>query len=179
MEMPDYNPLQACPPNTVHYTVKAGDTLYALARRYGTTVAAIEAANPGINPNRLSIGQPLCIPRQPVYPSCPGGDYYVVQRGDTLYAIAHRYSVSLSDLMRANPQADPNLLVIGQVLCIPPAPTTVRCPPNSYHYRIVPGDTMYGIAHRYGVNLNALLTLNNGVDPNALVPGEIICIPMA
>lgn len=46
----------------VHY-VRSGDTLTAIARRYGTTQAAIVSANPGLNPNRLRVGQALNIPR--------------------------------------------------------------------------------------------------------------------
>lgn len=171
--------MAGCPPNTVRHTVKAGDTFYALARKYGTTVADIEALNPGIDPKNLQIGSMICVPLQPMYPACPKGDYYVVQRGDTMYGIAQRYGVPLNDLIKANPQVlNPNVLAIGQVLCIPPEPTTVRCPPNSYHYRIVPGDTMYGIARRYGVDVNALMKMNSGLDPNKLEPGTIICIPL-
>ena len=44
------------------YTIQAGDTLFALAQRYNTTVQAIINANPGIDPNRLVIGQRICIP---------------------------------------------------------------------------------------------------------------------
>lgn len=49
----------------IRYTIRSGDTLYALARRYQTTVAAILAANPGIDPNRLQIGQQIIIPSAP------------------------------------------------------------------------------------------------------------------
>jgi len=55
------------PPGEILYTIRAGDTLYALARRYGTSVEAILRANPGIDPNNLRIGQQIIIqrPRQP------------------------------------------------------------------------------------------------------------------
>ena len=50
-----------CPNGTI-YTIRAGDTLFALAQRFGTTVNAIILANPGIDPNSLQIGRRICIP---------------------------------------------------------------------------------------------------------------------
>ena len=50
-----------CPGGTI-YTVRAGDTLFAIAQRFNTTIQAIINANPGIDPNRLVIGQRICIP---------------------------------------------------------------------------------------------------------------------
>jgi len=46
------------------HTVQRGDTYYSIAKRYGISTSALEAANPGVNPNRLSIGQRLTIPRR-------------------------------------------------------------------------------------------------------------------
>jgi LysM repeat protein len=51
-----------CPGGTL-YTIRPGDTIFALAQRFGTTVQAIIAANPGIDPLNLQIGQVICIPR--------------------------------------------------------------------------------------------------------------------
>jgi LysM repeat protein len=45
------------------YTVQSGDTYFKLAQRFNTTVEAIAAANPGVDPNNLQIGQTICIPR--------------------------------------------------------------------------------------------------------------------
>ena len=72
---------RTCPSGSFSYTIRSGDTLYLLAIRYNTTVEAIMAANPGINPNNLQIGQVICIPRggTPV-PPCDGF-YYTVRPG--------------------------------------------------------------------------------------------------
>jgi len=56
-------PMDARCPNGFLYTIKAGDTYFLLAQRFGTTVEAIQQANPGVNPNNLQIGQVICIPR--------------------------------------------------------------------------------------------------------------------
>lgn len=49
--------MPTCPSGSFAYTIKAGDTFWKLAKTYNTTVAAIQAANPGVNPNKLQIGQ--------------------------------------------------------------------------------------------------------------------------
>lgn len=117
-------PPPACPGGVI-VTVRPGDTLWLLAQRYGTTVSAITAANPQItDPNRLQVGQKICIPRAgaPPPPVQPGERTYVVQPGDTLWNIARRFGVSLDQLIAANPQiSDPNRLQPGQVIRIPEA----------------------------------------------------------
>lgn len=117
--MPRIHPQQTCPPNAATYFVQPGDTLNSIARRFGSSVPAIEAANPGINIYALMPGQEICIPAQPYYVPCPGGQYYVVRRGDEIQDIARRYSVDVDRLVTANPHIYPGTLAIGQVICIP------------------------------------------------------------
>jgi membrane-bound lytic murein transglycosylase D len=100
------------------HVVRGGDTLGAIARRYGSTVGAIRAANGIRNPRRLRIGQTLVVPRGPVDRSARYSvkskatgeriaalqvpERYVVRRGDTLYAIARRFGTSAEELQRRN-----------------------------------------------------------------------------
>lgn len=168
---------RACPPNTVSYTIKAGDTFYSLAKRYNTTLAALISANPTINVNNLQVGQRICIPQQQVYPACPEGNYYTIKSGDNFYAIARRYRVSLDDLLEANPGVDPDRLRPGQVICIPLAIPPVTCPPGSTTYVIQAGDTYYKLAQRFSISVDALIKANPEINPNALLIGEQICIP--
>lgn len=100
------------------YVIRAGDTYYAIARRFGTVVPAIIAANPGVNPDRLVIGQSICVPAaQPV--PCPGGRFYTIVSGDTLFSIAPRFNTTVAALIAANQGINPNNLQPGQVICIP------------------------------------------------------------
>ncbi len=119
-----------------YYTVQRGDTLYSIARRYGTTVQAIAQANGILNPSRIYAGQVLCIPSGWAPPPLTGG-YYIVQRGDTLYSIALRYGTSVWAIVMANNISNPSLIYPGQALLIPglappppppPAPTPTPTP---------------------------------------------------
>jgi peptidoglycan-N-acetylglucosamine deacetylase len=102
------------------YTVQAGDTLYSIARRYGTTVEAIQSANGIVNPSLIRVGQKLIIPGGGTTPApTTGGTTYVVQADDTLYSIAARFGKNVWDIVVANNLADPSLIYVGQVLIIP------------------------------------------------------------
>ncbi|NLG83641.1 MAG: LysM peptidoglycan-binding domain-containing protein, partial [Firmicutes bacterium] len=99
-----------CPPGTTPYTIRPGDTFFALARRFGTTVAALVSANPFVDPDNLQIGQRICLPRQPQFPACPEGNFYTIRPGDTFFSLARLFNVSLDDLLEANPGVDPDRL---------------------------------------------------------------------
>jgi LysM repeat protein len=102
------------------YTVQAGDTLYSIARRYGTTVEAIQSANGIVNAAYIRVGQKLIIPGGSVTPAPgTGGTTYVVQADDTLYSIAARFGKNVWDIVVANNLADPSLIYVGQTLIIP------------------------------------------------------------
>lgn len=157
-------------PGEIAYTVKKGDSLYAIARRYNTTVDEIKRLN-NLSSNNLSIGQKLYINENSNIPdsSAPIKTTYTVQRGDTLYGIANRYGVSVDDIKRAN-NLSSNMLSIGQVLTIPGAST-----PNQT-YTVQRGDTLYGIAMRYGTTVDRIKSLNN-LNSNTLSIGQKLLIP--
>ena len=111
-----YDLNRQCPQNQYSYIIKPGDTLYKIALAYHVSVASILTANPGINPNYLWVGQHICVPL-----GCPSGySTYTVKSGDSLFSIASRYSITVQELLAANPQiTNPNIIFLGQKLCVP------------------------------------------------------------
>ena len=98
-----------------------------------------------------------------------------VQAGDTAYAIARRYGLTVEALLKQNQLSSPDLKV-GQVLqvgSLPPA-----APPPSAVYTVVAGDTLYGIARRHGVAVQQLITLN-ALSGEELKIGQTLQIPAA
>lgn len=113
----------------VIYTVRNGDTLYGIARRYGTTAAILARDNELPNPARLTVGQTLVI-LQPK-------TVYTVQEGENLYSVAERFSVPIGTLWRNNPFLGGRIeLQAGQILTIvPEAPISNReISVNTYVY---------------------------------------------
>ncbi len=108
------------------YTVQRGDWLYAIARRFGISVSALQAANPGININVLVPGTVLRIPGGGAIPvpvttpaSATNPTSYTVRAGDTLFSIAVRFGTTTYALQIANNLTNPNFVYPGQVLVIP------------------------------------------------------------
>lgn len=97
---------------------------------------------------------------------------YVVQKGDTLFRIARRYHINLESIFSVNPQLRTQSYIYpGQVIQLPLAETP--------KYIIQRGDTFYDIAHRFRVALHDLLAANPGVDPNRLMIGQTIVLPLS
>lgn len=101
------------------YIVQRGDTLSSIARRFGTTVQALLAANPTItDKNMLYAGQRLVIPGSSS--TAPSGQRtHTVQPGDTLSSIARLYGTTVMAIVQRNNLPNPNAIFVGQVLIIP------------------------------------------------------------
>lgn len=97
-------------PAALDYAIKRGDTLGAIARKYGCTVAELVAANSDLikNPNRIHIGWKLKIPQHRttgtmVAPTDNNNsDAYIIKPGDSLWAIARRYGCTVADIVKMN-----------------------------------------------------------------------------
>ncbi|MBC8249330.1 MAG: LysM peptidoglycan-binding domain-containing protein [Anaerolineales bacterium] len=151
-------------PSGGYYTVQRGDTLYSIARRYGTTAQAIALANNIYNPSLIHVGQVLYIPGGPTPPPPPlpppSVVYYTVQRGDNLYRIARRFGTSVWAIVVANNISNPSLIYRGQVLLIPgpgpvpPAPTPAPPGPTPTPTPRPPTPTPTGFG--YGIQVHMI-----------------------
>ncbi|MFQ6057419.1 MAG: LysM peptidoglycan-binding domain-containing protein [Anaerolineae bacterium] len=175
------------PGKECEYIVRWGDTLYSIARRFGTTVDAIVQRNNIADPNKIRVGQkliiPNCVPPAPPPPP-PACITYIVQPGDTLYSIARKYNTTVETIARDNHIVNPWLIFVGQKLKIcppegpPPCPPGVLpCPPCSRVYTVNPGDTLFSIAVRFGSSVWAIAHANNIPNPHLIFVGQVLCIP--
>lgn len=151
------------------YTVKKGDSLYSIATKYNTTVDELKRIN-NLTSNTLSIGQVLKLP------SDKASDIeeeentisYTVQKGDSLYSIARKYSTTVDQIKNLNNLTN-NILSIGQVLLIP-TDTALETT-----YTVQRGDSLYSIAKKYDTTVDRLKQLNN-LSSNLLSIGQILIV---
>jgi LysM repeat protein len=166
------------------YIVQPGDTLFRLALRYGTTVAALQAANGLGSSTRLYAGQSLVIPgvapapTRPAPTPLPGASRHLVQPGETLFRLARRYGTTVAALQVANGLGSGTLIYAGQTLIIPTAapansPATPR--PDQV-YVVQPGETLFRLALRFGTTV-AELQRANGLTGTLIYAGQRLVIP--
>ncbi|MEW6183029.1 MAG: glycosyl hydrolase family 18 protein [Bacillota bacterium] len=166
------------------YVIQPGDTFYTIALGFNVSVESLMAANPGVDPNNLQVGQTIVIPAPstppppPEPPSPPsGGTTYMIQPGDTYSKIALSFNVSVESLIAANPGVDPNNLQVGQTIVIP-APSTPSPPPATarhvlgYYTVDYPGDAdSFNSLSAYGSRINSIATFTFLVDGSGNVTG--------
>ena len=139
------------PDNMFMYTVVKGDSLYSIAKRYGTSVEEIKKLN-YLTSNNLVIGQVLRIPEMYTKPSdmvIPNYVNYKVVKGDTLYSIAKKFNVSVDSIINDNNLKN-NTLSIGQNLKIR-SNEVEECFGEDIPfstYTVVKGDSLYSISKK-------------------------------
>ncbi|MGC9334321.1 MAG: LysM peptidoglycan-binding domain-containing protein [Anaerolineae bacterium] len=167
---------------TVH-VVQRGETLYSIARRYGTTASALASLNGLRNPNLIYVGQRLSI-------SGSGGGgggatatggVHVVQRGETLSSIALRYGTTASALASLNGLRNPNLIYVGQRLRVSGSGGSSRGGGGSTAtggvHVVRAGETLSSIALRYGTTAAAIASANGLRNANFIWVGQRLRIP--
>lgn len=110
--------------------------------------------------------------------SCAEINCYVVREGDTLYTISSFYNISPDDLIESNPDLEPDHILPGQMINIPLTAQPAECPLGAATYIIQKNDTFFSIARRYKMRLSKLLKANPNINPDALLVGQSICLPM-
>ncbi len=148
---------------TLTVYVRTGDTLWAIAREYGTTVEAIARENRIADPNRIFAGERLRI-TLPARGS--GEEIYTVRRGDTTISIAGKFGVTLSALEDRNGLERGKTIYAGDKLSIPGARM------SGEFYVVRPGDTLFYISRRTGVPIRTLVGINRIKDPDLIYAGE-------
>jgi len=192
---------------TVH-TVKKGDTLWTIARRYNLTVNSILANNNISNSELISIGQEMKIPlhknvvaetnivSQAVVdkknsnvnnnispPEKAEPIVYTVKAGDNLWNISRKYGVSVEVISSVNNLKEKDLLSLGQKLEIPAiggraSDSNQKQEPTIITYTVVKGDTLWSISQRYDVKMNSIISTNNLKEISRLSIGQKLKLPI-
>lgn len=116
----------------LHYTIQAGETLYAISKKFGVTSKVITDANPGLSATNFKAGALIVIPRGVVSTTEQRKNdvaapkertgcklTHVVEKKETVYSLSKKYNVTQADLIKANPALKEGKLKKGMTLCIP------------------------------------------------------------
>lgn len=120
-------------------------------------------------PADMSGGSASGVPKPTPTPS-PAAKTYTVQNGDTLSGIAAKYGTTYQQIAAINGISNPNVIYPGQVLKISGAAPTVKT------YTVKGGDTLSGIAAKYGTTYQQLAAINGISNPNVIYPGQVLKI---
>ena len=157
-------------PDAIRYTVKRGDTLWGIAKKFGVTVSAVVNANNIRNPNLIYVGEVFIIPHMTSAESF-GYTLYTVRRGDTLWGISRKFDTSINSIVALNGIENPNLIYAGEVFKIPSAHSE-----QAVIYTVKRGDTLWGISRKFGTTVENLVKLNSVKNPNLIYVGEKLII---
>ncbi len=162
------------------HTVRRGESLSVIARKYGTSVSAIAQANGIKNYHRIRAGQLLTIPYGGgvALPENPG--VHVVRRGETLTSVAHRYGLRVNDIAAWNDLRSRDLIYPGQKLIVAMG-ASAQPPPvaggGTLVHVVRRGETVSAIAARYGASCESVLRANGLSSRDRIYPGQKIRIP--
>lgn len=180
------------------YTIRPGDNLTSIAKRFNTTVAALQQLN-GMDHYRIREGKPLLVPLAPSgqkmvnipslhIPTPLAGTSdsktedvtYQVQRGDSLWSIARKFKLKTSQLTEWNSISAADAIYAGQTLVVWKNKTVVTASgPNTVRklaYTVRKGDSLDRIASRFNLRVNDIVSWNN-VNPGKYIqPGELLTL---
>jgi murein DD-endopeptidase MepM/ murein hydrolase activator NlpD len=165
--------------DAVIHVVQPGENLFRIALNYGVSMDTVASANGITDMTRIYAGQELVIPGAD--PGALGGSYlvtHVVQPGDTVRTLAHRYGTTVEQITESNNIAADARLSAGQSVSIaqpPSAPVVER----GWFYTVQEGDTLMAVARRYGLTPQ-ILTWANFPDHEGtpmIYPGQELVIP--
>lgn len=167
-----------------HVVVK-GDTLSGIARRHGTSVAALQSAN-GIEGSNIRIGQRLAIPGRggAATVAVASGSrqlFHTVAAGENPRRIAARYGVTAADVMRWNGMRDGDYVRVGQRLSIwtgGRASALAAADGQKFGYTVQRGDSLYRIASRFKVQVKDIVRWNQ-ISGDMLRPGQRLTLYLA
>jgi LysM repeat protein len=161
-----------------HYVVRYGDTLTGIAHAHGITLGRLAHLNHRPPYAILQAGTVLVVPGRTHRGGTHRGRAYRVRYGDTLSGIAARFGTTFEQLARANGLAPRGILLAGSTLRVGSSGgRTHHASGFRGRYRVVPGDTLTGIAGRFGVGIHRLARANGLRVNGILLAGITLRVP--
>ena len=176
------------------YIVKKDDYLFAIAKKLGTPLADLLAANSMTVTSAINPGDHLVVPASATNPTAShptatpaapavASATYTVQSGDYLFGIARALGTSLTSLLVANSMTATSAIDPGDQLVVPATATNPNATPAAAPaaatstYTVKAGDYLFGIARLYNIKLGTLLQLNDLKSTSVVLPGATLKIP--
>jgi len=170
------------------YTVKSGDTLFKISKKYNVSVEQLKSKN-GFKNDKIFVGQEMIVPfldengKIPVVgePLAEGEVLHTIQKGDTLWNLSKKYAVSVEKMMADNHLESPSLIP-GRILSIQTGkPATklnkeAKSEITSVSYTVQAGDTLYGLAKRFGYTVNEIKAIS-GLKSDGILIGQTLKLP--
>lgn len=160
------------------YTVKSGDTVSAIARKFQLSTNQLLQLN-GLDSKSLIVpGQKLKLVTDAVVPAsvtkANEAKVHVVKRGETVQSIAKKYSISITTVLAINKLSAKSIIFPGQRLMIGSViPKRVR-PVTPAAHTVQTGETLASIANLYGLSLNSVLSANGFTESSLVYGGQVI-----
>ena len=182
--------VHAVTPAPESYVVRGGDTVSGIAQHFGLKTGAVLALNGLTSSSIIYPGQVLRLLTATTAPApAPSGGTHVVVAGDTISGIAQKYGASTAAVLAANAMSRSSIIYPGQRIALPgasapvaapvPAPTPGGSASPAATHTVVSGDTISGIARRYGSTTEAVLASNGLSRTSIIYPGQKIALPVA
>ena len=154
------------------YTVKPGDSLWKIAKKFGTSVEKLKYAN-RLSGSIIRPGQRLKMPTRlnVIYVK------HKIRPGENIYVLAKKYGTSIDEIKRAN-NLTGSLIIAGKTLSIPQRLSYTYVPrdvPRKMNHKIIPGDTLSELALRYRVSVSQIKKWNN-MSSTTLIAGRNLVI---
>jgi membrane-bound lytic murein transglycosylase D len=182
------------------YNARRGQSIDSIAKKYGVSTSELKAAN-GFTYNKILLDTPVFIPVKKYYDKELNAEFvkdlkrynprvHIVRKGDNMYNIAHKYGLSLSELMSMNRNVNPRLIKPGQGIIVSvdykrsdkryvkkdyKKYDTVKKSGKKITHVVRSGDSLWAIAQRYGTTVSEIKKTNK-LSGSQIIPGKVLVI---